>query len=91
MKIRIIMNFKYKHTRIDIIQKKEKRIVSVNLTRYNHKSQNLEEVKGFLLKHLEIGQEYFYSQRNKFIHEEIATLKELICNAKKKIPVISLI
>ena len=85
------MNFKYKHTRINISYKKEKIQANIDLTRYNQEKQNVESVKGFLLKHLEIGQEYFSQQRNKFIREEVGILRELLWRAKKSIPEFSLI
>ena len=78
MKIRIIMNFKYKHTNITLIPKKEKPSFEIGLRRYFPNSQTLEEVKGFTLKNVDISHDYLSLQQNKFIFKEICTLKEVL-------------
>ncbi len=47
----------------EVQYKKEKAYVGISTFRYNMKSQNVEEMKEYLLKNLEIGQEYFRLKR----------------------------
>lgn len=56
MKIKIIINFKYKHCKIDIHQHKKGKITAnVDLSRYNQNTQMLDIVKGFTIKHVEVS------------------------------------
>jgi hypothetical protein len=91
MNIRIIINFKYKHTRFDFTHKKDKVTLNVDLRRFSQPSQNLEDVKGFTLKQLEVTEHYFHSQKSKAITAEINTLKDLLKKTKACIPEFSLL
>ena len=53
--------------------------------------QNVEEVKGFVLKYLEVGKEYFCQMKSKVILEDIQTIKDVLFNCRKFIPDVSLI
>ena len=61
------------------------------MSRYNQGVQNVEDVKGFVLKHLEVGKEYFCQMKSKVILEDIQIIKDVLFNCRKFIPDISLI
>lgn len=92
MSIRIITNFKYKHIRTNIEQhKKDKLYVSVHLKRYNNQQQHLEDTKGFMLKLLDVKENYFQAKKNRVIMEEMNILVDILRRSKKIIPELSLI
>jgi len=69
MKIRIIINFKYKHCKIETHHKKDKTAASIDLCRYNNVNQHLDNIKGFTLKHVEVNEYYFNTLKNQFINK----------------------
>jgi SPX domain protein involved in polyphosphate accumulation len=89
--IRIISNFKYKHVHAEVRHKKEKIYVGISTFRFNAKTQNVDEVKEYLLKHLEVGEDYFRVKKARAIGQEVAAVMEMFKGAKKCIPELSLL
>ena len=75
----------------EVQHKKDKAYVSISTFRYNPKTQNMEEMREYILKHLEIGQEYFRLKRARAVGQEMGALADILKSSKRSIPEFSLL
>ena len=65
--------------------------MEVATARYNPSSQLMEYHKEFVLRQVDVGEEYFRGKKAKLVAQEIGWLCELLRNAKANLPEFSLL
>lgn len=59
MQIKIIINIKIKHINVYFKAKKDKIIAEIEIRKYDLKIEDLVQMKGIVLKNIDVGVEYF--------------------------------
>jgi hypothetical protein len=76
-----------KHITPSFKAKKDKIYAEVDIRKYDsQKSQDLIEMKGVILKNIEVGIEYFKIKKSRITEREVANICEVLKSARGRIP-----